>query len=505
MGIVVDMDANQERLLRKTIKLEAQNKKLKAGYRDIGNTAQRAGRKAKKAFSTEGLARYAKLLTGAGGIAAGIALVNRGYATWVKNAREVAAVARKAGNEIIAFAALQAGGTKAAAVRAAGALGAEFGISDRGQAFNTVQALQSRLGTLGQGLAAARTVFAATQLGISVEDATELEVVGGGLGQAPGMTVARAFVAGQASAREPAVLARAARGLQFFPDQDVAFAAAATLAGLFGDETGTFLKAAGIGLGQTSADAFQKTLRGLGVGDASRLEKLTALERAGLDSPEKLALAGLTEQRQGQAIAVLVSNMAEFTRILREVVAKSDPSIFGVQRRAVEAELPVTRLAREIAVAESRFSDITGLGEPALPALIEERRARIRGLALRNMGIESAFGFDVIDEQGRTTPADFFLARAAQANPFGISRDMFQNLAHAAGQVGATDFLPTHGPGLLQSGKNFEAQFTETVLKYMDSMQKAAARLESAGEHIDSAASKLSSESTLGVVPGEDK
>jgi len=219
-----ELERAYDKILRQNSRLMEQNQKL-------ASQSRRAGRE--KRDLLRGTRQQVTTLVGSYlSVQGAIGTINRLHDTWLQNIRLVSTEAQKASNQMIAFAALQEGGTKAKRVAAAAALASQFGITDRGEAFNTVQALQSaRGGDIRAGMTAARTVFAASQVGVSVGRGRELEVLGASQGQRPGQALRRAFVAGQLSSRDPEVLAGAAPGMKFFQDKNFGFATAAVLAG----------------------------------------------------------------------------------------------------------------------------------------------------------------------------------------------------------------------------------------------------------------------------------
>jgi hypothetical protein len=404
--VVVEMTSDEHRLFAAQQKLIEQEANMARGYEKVGRKAKRAGRQARDGFGGRALSSVKSYAAGVVSVSAALGSAGRAYQVWLQNMREGSAEMQRAANQAIAFAALQEGGVKAERVQQASALARRYGIRDRGQAFNAVQALQSALGgDFAAGMKAAETVFRATQVGIPLREGLELELVGAAGKQPPGATLRRAFAAGQASARDPMALARAGRGLPFWDDQEIAMASAAVLAALFGEEVATYTRAAGIGLSTTSAEGFQKTFKKLGVADATRMERLQALREAGMDTPEKLAAAGLGEMRQQIAISTLVKNLDELDRILGEVREQARPGLFAAQREAVEAELPMMRLQREMDLLEAGIAESAAFGPRALEFGTAEREERIRAAAFRRLGFEQAGPFDIV-EGGRATKMD---------------------------------------------------------------------------------------------------
>ncbi len=503
MAVTVVFNPSDAKMFAAFAKQEARLKDLERGYSKVGAKAQRAGKQSREAFggrATSNLKSYVVSLVSA---SAAIATASKGYEAWLKNIREFGTEARKASDEMIAFAALQEGGTKAKRVMRAARLGVQFGISDRGAAFNAVQALQSALGgDFEAGMKAAATVFAATLVKIPLGRALETEIVGIAQGQGPGNAVRRAFVAGEASARSPEVLASAGPGLQFFKDKEVGFAAAGVLASEFAGRLETFVSAAGFALSTVSAPDFQKTLQRLGVAKGTQLEKIVALRGAGIDTVEKLSVAGLTEKRQRQALAGVIQGLPELLRIRGEIQRLAVPGILLRKRTAIEAELPQARFARQIAVGEAAQAHAQAFGPRALGALEEDRRALIRGRALRSMGAEGGFPLgDLIDETGRTSPFQFFRARLGMATPFTTGPGLRSALARAAAEVGAEDFTPAQPTSLIfPNRERSDRAFTASVERQMEAIQA----LENAAQNLAAAAESIGGGTTL-ARPDDDR
>ena len=377
-----------------------------------------AGDAGRRAFGPQALSMAKGLAASLGmgmGVAGAVQMVNRGYETWLQNTREVITETKKASNEIISFAALQAGGTKRKRVMQAADLAVKYGISDRAQAYTTVQALQSAHGgDFAKGMEAAETVFAGTQVGIPVESGRELEVLGASQGQKPGQAIRMGFVAGEESARDPKTLATAGAGIGFWEDKLLGWAAAGVLAGSVKEgELNTYVKRGGIGLSKVGGlqDYFEKE----GMADSGKLERLKYLAGKGIDNPEKLKTIGLNEIREAQAIATLVSNVGNVERISSAIEAKATPGILGRKRADVEAELPETRLQRESDQLKTLYRNEQAFGPAAERAMSVDIRERARGVVAQRLELrQDVFGADFIDEEGRTTGRAVALARTKE-------------------------------------------------------------------------------------------
>lgn len=443
-NVVLEISGENRGFVTAMKRSERQVAALEAKLKQTKETGKQTGKVMGDAFSPTKLARFLGMLTGVGGVTAALAMVNKGYDVWLQNMREISTEAKKFSNDIVAFAALQAGGTKAAAVQQASRLAQQYGISSRGEAFNTVQALQSAPGSnLQKGLQAARAVFAGTQVGIPIEMGRELEVLGATQGQAPGQAIRRAYAAGQASSRDPATLARAAAGLAFYKDKEFGFAAAGVLAGgVRPEQLETYVKAGGIALSKTSSAGFQKTFKRLGVSDATQFEKLKALAAAGITTTEDLALAGLSEMRQQQAVATLASNIPNLERIRGEIRSRAVPGLLGAQRREVEAELPNMRAVREIGMVETLERDATATGPLAGKALQVEFGQKLRAAAMRRLGEEQLGPFDLIQD-GKVTGRNMLPVRIMELLGH-IARQVVQARGGVGGATGVAD-LTTFG------------------------------------------------------------
>jgi len=392
---LTEVEKAYDKLFRQNAKLIEQNKKLAQGHRQAAQ--------AHKSHNSAAMHGTMQLVSAYMMVRMGISEIIRLHETWLRNIHRISTETEKASNELIAFAALQEGGTKAKRVQAAANLAMQYGVSDRGEAFNTIQALQSaRGGDIQAGMASARTVFAATQVGIPAERGRELEVLGASQGAAPGQFIRQAFVAGQLSARTPETLAGAAPGLKFFEDKDFGFAAAAVLAGSLPEEQlRTYTKRGGQAL--SAVGPVQAGLKKRGITVSGQEEALGELARLGIETPAELKAFGVTELRQIEALASLVPNFEEVKRVSAEIKRQATPGLLARQRAGVEEELPGTTITREKDILRSMYKDELAFGETALPAAGTEREELVRGLAMRRLGRTSIYGYELIDEQGRTS------------------------------------------------------------------------------------------------------
>jgi hypothetical protein len=410
--VVVEMSAKEARLWRAQQKIIAQQVKMEQGYKRTGDAARRSGQEAARgsqqaatgaAAAVKGIQSIATGLLGAQGVYMAVNRVNQAYEVWRANMAEIAAEASKASDEILAFTALQEGGTRAKRVETASALATAYGVGDRGEAFATVQAMQSMTGSFEKGMVAAENIFAASQVGIPVALGRELETLGIGQKMDPGELLKLTLIAGQASGRDPEALALAGSGMKFFEDKAFGMALASQLAGTIRKrEMPTYSKRAGEALGDTSALMPWFEERGLGEG-ASQYHRLRALAGAGITTQADFAKIGLTEKVQAEALASVVPLIGEIDKVYREIPRRATDDIFLRMRADIEAEQPWMKQVRETAILQSRQADEMAFGKSAGAALARERAETMRGTALTEMGMRQAFWSDLQDEEGRTS------------------------------------------------------------------------------------------------------
>lgn len=303
--------------------------------------------------------------------------------------------------------------------RQAAGVGAAFGQTDRGVIFDTVQSLQSGLGDFNAGLRAAADVFSAELVGIPGEFSKELAgqaiVANPGDPAAVGRFLQSAFIAGQTSLRDPALIARAASALPFIEaPEETQFAALGVLAGRFGNQLETFARRAGIALGESGLDFRQFGL----AQDAGFVEKLQALADAGFDTTAELKNLGLANIREAAAVETLVNNIQQLVQIQTEIAKRQDPGLLIRERLAAEASdrrLELDRLSRE---SQARFQEARVRPAEA----IQERDIRTRELAavLERRGIRSGIFGQIADEEGRIGALGF-LSLITRVDPFRLT------------------------------------------------------------------------------------
>src|SRR3972149_1429785 len=141
--VVIEMSGKEAALWRAQQKIIQQQVAMETGYKKAGQAGHEAGTKAGQAFQEAGrkseqagssMAKVGDVVKGqlmgiagalglTGGIAGAVALIQKGFENWSANLREITAEVQKAGDEIVALAALPEGGTKRARVQEGAALG----------------------------------------------------------------------------------------------------------------------------------------------------------------------------------------------------------------------------------------------------------------------------------------------------------------------------------------------------------------------------------------------
>jgi hypothetical protein len=440
--------ANTEsgKLERRRASLQAQLNRLTAAQKKQADAAKRASQELRQGAdqASVSLGGIRNMLTNiTAGIGGGFGLysivqkVGQGFQVWIENLREVSAEVNKASGEIIAFAALQEGGTKAQRVQEAAALAQRYGITERGEAFDTLQAMQSRLGSFEKGKAATETIFAAAQVGIPVELGREIETLGQAAGMKPGDALRKAFAAGEASARTPAAIARAAEAMAYFGDKDFMFAMSASLAGTVPErQIATYMKRGGQALAPTSGLKDWYEERGLGK-DATQLQRFQALaaEVGGLETSADIQVAleemGLSELRERKALADTIPHLKRIMRLRGDLPTLAAPGILTKERVDIEAEMPTQRTRREIDQLIAMNADLDAIGPTSENASRQERRERAWANALMRRGKRQALWFD-LQEDRRTTQVDLMQAVAGEGVTGAVTP---QSMLGAAGRV----------------------------------------------------------------------
>ena len=407
--VVIEMSGKEAALWRAQQKIIQQQVAMETGYKKAGQAGHEAGTKAGQAFQEAGrkseqagssMAKVGDVVKGqlmgiagalglTGGIAGAVALIQKGFENWSANLREITAEVQKAGDEIVAFAALQEGGTKRARVQAAAELGTRYGVTSRGEAFDIVQAMQSMLGTFDKGMAAAEEIFQASQAGIPIDLGAELETLGISQGAKPGETLRKAFAAGEASGRTPRAMAKVAEALAFFEDPDFMFAVGTMIAGSFPEsQLPVYMKRLGEGLSPISGAAEWYEAHGVGKGatQQARLEKLAA---EGIDTLVELEEIGIAETRERQGLVKAIPHVKRIREVQKEIPEIARPGLLEEERRTIEEELPWMKPQREMKILAAMYADEKAFGQKVSFAQQREREQAIRGMALKNLGRET--------------------------------------------------------------------------------------------------------------------
>jgi hypothetical protein len=508
LQLAIEMTSDELKALGGIARLKSKVDELNKSLRDARSEAKQTSATMEDGFgqAAGSLASYA---AGFVSFTAIMAAATKGYDNLLKNTREFGAETRKAANELVTLASIQAGGERAKAVELASKLAVSYGIADRGAAFNVVQTLQSaRGGNLAAALKGAADVFAASQVGVPIQFGQEAEVFGTSFGMAPGELLKNLFVAGQISPREPETLVKAAPALAFWVDKMAGIAASTVISGSVPtEELGVYTKAAGIALSSQAADKFRESLAKMGAGPGlSQFQKAVVLKERGVDTAEELGAMGLQEIRETKALVTLLSgnNLRMMGEYMAEIPRRAAGDVFAGQRAGIEAELPMARFARESAILEAMHLQEKAFGPSSEKSERQGVTELIRGMALRKMGHETTgpFGmFDLIDEQGRSTIIDEMLFIAMQPPVESVPRgrrlrQAMEEVRFGEGGLGAAESGEI-GPPAPPAG-------TRKGTRINDSMAGAAAALMEVARELKDATRRMIG-GAVGVPAGKDR
>ena len=357
---------------------------------------EQAGRSGERAFGARALTQLTGLVGGYLSIQAAVGAITRGVQVWLENMREIAAEGKKAGDEMVALAALEEPGKKREHVLAATELGARYGV-ERGAAYNTIQAMKSATGSWEKGMKLGETVFAAKQAGTQLEHATEIATLTIGQGRDPRVGLRRGFVAGQASMRTPKELAPAVSGVKYWEDPELGWAVAATIAQTQkAQKMEVYTKRGGEALMRMPGTKQQEAFEKMGLGQATQWERLKALQKLGVTTPEAAAQFGFGDIRQREAISDIVKNLDKVDEIRERIHREAKPGLLTGKRGQVEREMPETRYAREVDVLNAWLRDALAFGPRATAAQKRTVENKKRALALRRAGQEEWLWLDLI-------------------------------------------------------------------------------------------------------------
>lgn len=463
-AINIVMTGDEARAFKAMKALIDQQAQFVAGTERISKSTREAGQAQEEAFGPAMLGKLAAYGGSLIGIQQAIAKIGEGYRDWREHIHEVAEASSQAQKDIVAFAALQEGGTKAARVQQATALAARYGVSDRAVAFDVAQSLQSAAETADesmtreqawrQALQDSAEVFKLIQLGVSPKSAADAAIQATAQHVDVGSFLRKVYLAGEAGTRKPEDVAAAAKGMAFWDDKDLASAAAAVIsaeqAKTGGEgETEVYLRQAGralSGIGDLANKRFWQR-HGLSA-DASQEERLAKLAELGIDTPEEIQKAGIGDVREIKGVQTLVKNFTALRSIRERIAAEDRPGLLEARRSAVESELPAARMQRELDILKVMQADAYALPEDT-EALEAENLARARALALRRMRLRgNLLGGRFEDENGLVGPAAWWratnlgagaFARVYSDDDFSTVRERMRDLGLGSGEPGARD------------------------------------------------------------------
>lgn len=356
-NVKVTLTCDEQRLLRALDKVIDKEKELARKAADTGKASTRSAgqwNKANKAVLGS-IGQIAGALGIAGGVAGAVSQIVTLVREWQENMDALARKSAEAGREMTALAMMQKKGEVGAAVQEAISVGARYGYTP-GQAMGGYQQLQAQLGSRRQAVQALSAAGRLSQwAGVDPDAASTAVSLMAGLGMKPGTGVRALYGAGEASSLSPQEIAEAApKGLPGWKGTKggamMGLAVSAQLSEVIKDpgRLGTYTARAATGLFGTGKkqDALWEKL-GIGKG-ADAVERLRALQGAGLTSKLGLQEAGIVEEREAQAISLLV-NQIDPLLAKREKIStlSAQRGLLGGKRAAAEAELPQMRFQRE--------------------------------------------------------------------------------------------------------------------------------------------------------------
>ncbi|NQT17372.1 MAG: hypothetical protein HQ582_31750 [Planctomycetes bacterium] len=282
-------------------------------------------------------------------------------------------------------------------------LATSYGIADRGQAFDTVQAMQSMHGNRKRGLAASENIFAATQVGIPIELGREVEVQGKSQGMEAGELLRYMVTGGEASGRSPQDVSTAASSLKFFDNKAFGVAYASALAGTVQPrEIKTYTKRGGEALSGTSKLMPWFEEQGVGEG-ATQMERLAALAKKGITKQADFAAIGLDEKIQQESLMSVVPLFDTIKDITEKIRTQASDTMLWKKRVRMEEDMPLLKEKRKIDVLDSAIADADVEGPGAIPSLQLEQAEKINVKVLKDMQARQAFWFKLWDDDNRTS------------------------------------------------------------------------------------------------------
>ena len=319
---------------------------------------------------------------------------------------QIAAKSREAGENLVAFAMMQAPGTKGERAREVAAIGGSYGVKP-GEAWSTVQAFQAGSGgDYAKGLEKAKAAFSLTRdVGIPAEYARIAIGALTGLGMTAKEAAQGVYAAGEQSELTPQAIAQGIGaglpvygGIKGGPVFGLGVAAALTTITKSPEEVGTQNRQIGLAL-QASEGARGKTWKKLGFPKPGEdpVGQILALKAAGIDTAGALDKAGFSE-RQSQGLVIALRDPEAFLKTVEKTrVMAADIGGYQRVRGETEAEVPEVLFARQVAELEAK-REVANIYNP----MAEQARAteiRQRSLGLR--ATERGFGYDVDEQSGR--------------------------------------------------------------------------------------------------------
>jgi len=334
--------------------------------------------------------------------AGALAMIRSHYDAWLAQTRQLGAESRKMARSFLTLATLQEPGMRGQATREAAWLAKRFGFEDADVAGDVVQSMQSTWGGYEEGKLSAATVFAAANVGIPATAGKELESFGFGAKLKPGDALRMAYIAGKQSSRDPAALANVAPAVPYFEEDPAwAFGIGAALTNVVRPgELGTFTRRAADALSMESALGDWYTQHGVGKG-ATRPQRFEALLAAGIDTEDELSELGLTETRERRGLGGALRNVDVVRKTLAAIAEQNVPGLFGVERAAIESELPTLREERKLRELQIGAEIERARGPSAKAGTAEEYTQTVYGKAAHRLGLHTGGLGTTVDEQGR--------------------------------------------------------------------------------------------------------
>jgi hypothetical protein len=152
----------------------------------------------------------------------------------------------------------------------------------------------------------------------------------------------------------------------------------------------------------SSTGALQEYFESIGKGDASLEARLSALVQGGVNTPDALVQAGVTEDLAKRSLTILTSaaNFAQLQNIQSAVESRNEPGMIMEMFAQTMRDNPSLAAAKQVDIAQAQFKANQLREESAIPASEETRRQVQLGTALQQQGIRQFLGFDLVDQTG---------------------------------------------------------------------------------------------------------